>query len=60
MGNYFSSKIEYEIEEYSDKRIGYSKDNKTSAWEFLLDKNQDYYFTEKRCILIPQEYYLKK
>ena len=32
MGNFFS--YDYEIEEWKNKRLGYSKDGKTSHWDY--------------------------
>jgi len=57
MGNFFT--YDYEIEEWKNKRLGYSKDGKTSHWDYHdKPKNFDYWFSKKRFTYISRKHYV--
>jgi hypothetical protein len=60
MGNsFFMYSYPYEIEEWKNKRLGYSKDGKTSHWDYHdKPKNFDYWFSNKRFTYISRKHYV--
>lgn len=59
MGNVFSLEKEpYELEDWMCEPIGYSRQHKTSSWDYPeKPKNFEYWFGKDRFTYISREYY---